>query len=115
MGLALAAAAVAVTAVLNALYQRDPDLLLRPAPVMAEIAIGTTMLIADTWVFGSGDHPQTLPSVWVVAAVATVALAGGRRSSPGPAWGWPATSGCSRSPGRPRRRSGACRPRCSWP
>jgi signal transduction histidine kinase len=39
------------------------------------------MLLADTWVFGSADHPQTLPSVWVVGAVFAVAVAGGRRAA----------------------------------
>ncbi|MDH3681986.1 MAG: ATP-binding protein [Acidimicrobiia bacterium] len=81
VGLALGGAAVALTASLTALYQIDPDLLLRPLPVIAEIAIGTVMLLADTWIFGSTDHPQTLPSVWVVGAVASVAIAGGRRAA----------------------------------
>lgn len=81
VGFVLVAAAVALTAALTALYRIDPDLLLRPFPVLAEIAIGTIMLLADTWVFGSTDHPQTIPSVWVVGAVASVAIAGGRRAA----------------------------------
>ena len=80
-GFALAAAAVALTAVLTVQFNRDPDQLLRPRFVFTEIAIGTAMLLADTWVFGSSDHPQTLPSVWVVGAVAAVAIAGGRRAA----------------------------------
>ena len=78
IGFALAAAAIGLTTVLTLLYRRDPDDLLRPLPVLAEIAIGTVMLLADTWVFGSHEHPQTLPSIWVVGAVASVALSGGR-------------------------------------
>jgi signal transduction histidine kinase len=77
-GYALVGAAVALTAALSVLYRRHPDLLLRPAAVFTEIGVATVMLLADTWVFGSADHPQTLPSIWVVAAVGTVAIAGGR-------------------------------------
>ena len=81
IGFALLGAAVALTAALTVQFNRDPDALLHPSFVFAEIAIGTTMLLADTWVFGSSDHPQTLPSVWVVGAVAAVAIAGGRRAA----------------------------------
>lgn len=81
VGFALLAAAIVVTAALTALYRRNPDRLLDPAPVFAEIAVATTMMLADAWVFGSADHPQTLPSVWAVGAVAAVAIAGGRRAA----------------------------------
>ena len=80
-GFVLSGAAVGITTYLTVLYRRDPDRLLRPFPVYAEIAVGTIMLLADTWVYGSGDHPQTLPSVWVVGAVGAVAIAGGRRAA----------------------------------
>jgi signal transduction histidine kinase len=80
-GFALLAAAVALTSALTVQFNRDPDKLLHPSFVFTEIAIGTTMLFADTWVFGSSDHPQTLPSIWVVGAVAAVAIAGGRRAA----------------------------------
>lgn len=81
VGFALLAAAGALTASFTLLYRRDPDQLLRPTAIFSEIGVGTIMLLADTWVFGSADHPQTLPSVWVVAAVAGVAVAGGRRAA----------------------------------
>ncbi len=81
VGFALAAAAVLFTGALTVQFNRDPDVLLRPSFVLAEIALATTMLLADTWVFGSSDHPQTLPSVWVVGAVGAVAIAGGRRAA----------------------------------
>lgn len=81
VGFALLAAAGALTASFTLLYRRDPDQLLRPKAIFSEIGVGTIMLLADTWVFGSADHPQTLPSVWVVAAVAGVAVAGGRRAA----------------------------------
>ncbi len=79
VGFALLGAAVGLTAVLTVLYRRNPDLLVRPIPVYAEIGIAATMLLADSWVYGSADHPQTLPSIWAVGAVTAVAIAGGRR------------------------------------
>ncbi len=81
VGFLLAAAAIGLTAFLTIQFQIDPDRLVRPVVVFSEIAIGTIMLLADTWVFGSSDHPQTLPSIWVVGAVASVAIAGGRRAA----------------------------------
>lgn len=81
VGFALLGAAAGLTAAFTWLYRRDPDQLLRPIAIFSEIGVGTVMLLADTWVFGSADHPQTLPSVWVVAAVAGVAVAGGRRAA----------------------------------
>ncbi|MCP3988044.1 MAG: hypothetical protein GY724_03145 [Actinomycetia bacterium] len=80
-GFVLLGAAIALTAYLSWLFSQGPDRLLQPWPVYTEIGVGTIMLLADTWVFGSGDHRQTLPSVWVVAAVATAAIAGGRRAA----------------------------------
>ena len=81
VGYLLIGLAVAFTALVSVAYRRHPDLLLRPPLVLGEIALGTTMLLADGWVHGSPDHPQTLPSIWVVAAVASVAIAGGRRAA----------------------------------
>ena len=81
VGFALLGAAIALTGALTLLFNRRPDDLLRPWPISAEIGVGTVMLLADTWVFGSAVHEQTLPSVWVVAAVATVAIAAGRRAA----------------------------------
>ena len=78
IGYALVGAAVAFTAGLSLAYRRHPELLVRPAVVLAEIGLGTVMLLADNWVHGSVDHPNTLPSVWVVGAVGAVAVAGGR-------------------------------------
>ena len=81
VGVALGLAAIALTGSLNYLYQLDPDRLLRPVPVFSEIALGAVMLVADAWIFGGADHPQTLPSIWVVGSVAAVAIAGGRRAA----------------------------------
>ncbi len=78
VGYALVGAAVAFTAGLSLAYRRRPEQLVQPAVVLAEIGLGTVMLLADNWVHGSVDHPNTLPSVWVVGAVGAVAVAGGR-------------------------------------
>ena len=72
---------VALTAWLTWLYNRDPDLTLRPAPVLSEIALGTIGLLADVWVYGSPDHSQSLPTVWVLASIVTVAMVAGQRSA----------------------------------
>ncbi len=81
VGYALVGAAVAFTAGLSLAYRRDPERLVEPAVVLAEIGLGTVMLLADNWVHGSVEHPNTLPSVWVVGAVGAVAVAGGRRAA----------------------------------
>lgn len=81
VGFLLLGLAVTFTAYLTILFGRRPDQLLRPVAVLAEIGLGTVMLGTDAWVFGGADHAQTVPSVWVVAAVATVAIAGGRRAA----------------------------------
>jgi signal transduction histidine kinase len=81
VGFAMLGAALALTAWLTRLYRIDPLLMLKPTPVLTEIGVGTVMLLADTWVFGSADHAQTVPSVWVVGAVFAVAVAGGRRAA----------------------------------
>lgn len=78
VGFALVGAAVAFTAGLSLAYRRHPERLVQPAVVLAEIGLGTAMLLADNWVHGSIHHPNTLPSVWVVGAVGAVAVAGGR-------------------------------------
>ncbi len=80
-GYALMAAAVAFTAGLSLAYRRNPERLVQPTVVLAEIGLGTAMLLADNWVHGSIHHPNTLPSVWVVGAVGAVAVAGGRRAA----------------------------------
>lgn len=80
-GFALLTAAVVVTAWLTTEFRQRPDRLVRPPAILVEIALGTVMLGADTWVYGPTDHAQTLPTVWVVAAVASAAIGGGRRAA----------------------------------
>jgi signal transduction histidine kinase len=77
----LLGSAVALTGALSLAYRRHPDELVRPWLVFTEIGVGTVLLLADGWVYGSPDHPQTLPSIWVVGAVGAVAIAGGRRAA----------------------------------
>lgn len=81
VGYVLVGAAVAFTAGLSLAYRRQPERLVQPPVVLAEIGLGTVMLLVDNWVHGSIDHPNTLPSVWVVGAVGAVAVAGGRRAA----------------------------------
>ncbi len=81
VGIAITAALVLFTAWLTWLYNRDPDLIMRPVPVIGEIVLGTIALLADVWVYGSPDHSQSLPTVWVLASIVTVAMVAGQRSA----------------------------------
>lgn len=64
---------------LSVLYRRDPNRLVRPAPILIELIGMAVLLLADVWVYGFDDHAQSLPSVSVLAAILTTAIAGGRR------------------------------------
>ncbi len=66
-------------AALTVLYKRDPNRLVHPAPILVELAVMATLLLADVWVYGFDDHAQSLPSVSVVAVILTTAIAAGRR------------------------------------
>ncbi|MEM7272904.1 MAG: ATP-binding protein [Actinomycetota bacterium] len=81
VGALLIGALLGTNLVLTRFYRRDPDRLIRPGPVLAEIGVATTLLLTDVWVYGFPDHAQSVPSVWVVAAVFAVAIAGGRRAA----------------------------------
>ncbi len=78
-GLGLMAVLLAFMVWLTFEYNRDADRTLRPVFVLTEIAIGTTMLLADVWVYGSPDHSQSLPSVWIIAAIINVAIVAGQQ------------------------------------
>ncbi len=78
-GLLIAGALVVFTAWLTVEYNRNADRLFRPFPVLTEIALATIALLADVWVYGSPDHSQSLPSVWVIAPIVNVALIVGQR------------------------------------
>lgn len=80
VGLTLLALAWTLTAYIGVTYARDADAILRPIVVFAEIAIAATLLFADMWVYGS-THSQALPTVWPLAIIFTVAIAGGTRAA----------------------------------
>ncbi|MEL6983728.1 MAG: hypothetical protein AAFO29_14990, partial [Actinomycetota bacterium] len=79
VGFALLGLVLVGFAALTVLYRRDPNLLLRPVPVLVELFGMAGLLLADVWVYGFDDHAQSLPSVSVIAAILTTAIAGGRR------------------------------------
>lgn len=78
LGLALLGAMVGFTLWLTIQYGRNPDRILLVTPILAEIAIGAIALLLDVWIFGSPNHSQSLPSVWVVAAIVNVAIVVGQ-------------------------------------
>jgi signal transduction histidine kinase len=76
----LAALALAVTVVDTALLRSDHPALLRPGPVLGELAVGAALLLADGWAYGP-DHAfsnsQSLGSVWPLAGILATGLAFG--------------------------------------
>ncbi len=80
IGFTLLAVAWTLIAVIGVTYARDADSALRPAVVFAEIAVAATLLFLDMWVYGS-THSQSLPTVWPLAIIFTVAVAGGTRAA----------------------------------
>lgn len=79
VGFALLAAVLAFNTWLTVLYRSNPARLLTPFPILSELVLGGFMLMVDVWVYGYADHAQSLPSIWVVAAVFTTAIAAGQR------------------------------------
>lgn len=80
IGLVLALSTIAATGLLTLLYARGAHLLVKPAPILAEIALAATLLFLDTWVYGSA-HSQALPTVWPIGVIFTVAIAAGSRAA----------------------------------
>ena len=80
VGLTLLAVAWSLIAYIGVAYARDADSVLRPVIVFAEIAVAGSLLFADMWVYGS-THSQALPTVWPLAVIFTVAIAGGTRAA----------------------------------
>ncbi len=78
VGFALIGSAFALMLALTALFRQDPQQLVGPRPIGAEIVVASGLLFADTWVYGS-VHSQALPTVWPVAVIFTVAIAAGSR------------------------------------
>lgn len=80
VGFTLLAIAWSLIAYIGVAYAREADSILRPVVVFAEIAIAAALLFADMWVYGS-THSQALPTVWPLAIIFTVAIAGGTRAA----------------------------------
>lgn len=80
VGFTLLAIAWTFIAYVGVAYARDADSIVRPVVVFSEIAIAATLLFADMWVYGS-THSQALPTVWPLAIIFTVAIAGGTRAA----------------------------------
>jgi signal transduction histidine kinase len=82
----LVGAALAVTVADTVLLRTRPEALLRPGPVVAEVAVGFTLVLADGFVYGGGhalSTSQSLGSVWPLAGI----LAAGSVLGPGPGAG----------------------------
>ncbi|MFV0524799.1 MAG: sensor histidine kinase [Acidimicrobiales bacterium] len=77
VGLALCVLLAVTIIGLTLAYRRQPDLLVRPPAILAEMVVVVALYLADVWVYGDATHPQALPTVYPVALIATVALAGG--------------------------------------
>lgn len=69
-------AALAVTVALALAARLRPDLLINPLVITGEVAVATTLLVADGWVYG-GDHGQSLGSAWPLAAALAAGVAWG--------------------------------------
>jgi signal transduction histidine kinase len=74
LAVVLVGAALVATAVTGLLARTDPDRLLSPPVIAAELAVALALGAGDGWVF-AGDHAQSLGSVWPLAAVLTAGVA----------------------------------------
>lgn len=81
VGFVLFAALLAILIFITWYYFADPPRLLQPFAVLSEIAVCALLLGLDVWVYGATDHAQSLPSVYPVASIFTVAMAAGTRAS----------------------------------
>jgi signal transduction histidine kinase len=96
LAVGLVALALAVTASDTALLRREHTALLRPEPVLAELAVGAALVLCDGWAFDEGHAfatSQSLGSVWPLAGV----LAAGVALGPLPAAGAGVLMGVARA------------------
>ncbi|MGH2685002.1 MAG: sensor histidine kinase [Actinomycetota bacterium] len=83
---ALAGAALLVTVTATVLLRTTPELLMRPAAAVIELAVGVALLVGDGWVYEEGHAfaaSQSLGSAWPLAGVLCAGLIGGRRAGMG--------------------------------
>lgn len=76
----LIGAAFVVTVWLTGLLRRDPAAMLRPTPVVTELACGVALVLCDGWAYGGGHAFATSQSLgvgWPVAGVLTAGIAWG--------------------------------------
>ncbi|MFN2606423.1 MAG: sensor histidine kinase [Acidimicrobiales bacterium] len=74
----LVALALAVTVADTVLLAADPAALCRPWPVVAELAVGAGLVVADGWAYGphhAFSTSQSLGSVWPLAGVLAAGVA----------------------------------------
>lgn len=78
LGFALVGLGLGVTAGVTLLLRHRHELLLRPEAVLAELAVGSALVLCDGWAYGP-DHAfsttQSLGSVWPLAGVLAAAIA----------------------------------------
>ncbi|MDQ4098745.1 MAG: hypothetical protein M3144_12875, partial [Actinomycetota bacterium] len=80
LAVALVGAALAVTAADTALLRREHAALLRPRPVLAELAVGAALVLCDGWAYGPGhafSTSQSLGSVWPLAGILATGISFG--------------------------------------
>ena len=80
LALTLVGLALAVTVVDTALLRSDPAALLRPGPVVVELAVGAALVLGDGWAYEPGhafSASHSLGSVWPLAGVLAVGVAVG--------------------------------------
>ena len=80
LAVVLTGLAGAVTVALTVLLRSDPSALLRPGPVLAELACGMAVVIGDGWAYKAGHafgSSQTLGVIWPLSGVLAAGVAFG--------------------------------------
>lgn len=78
LAIGLVGLALAVTVADTAMLRSDPAALLRPGPVLAELAVGAVLVVFDGVTYGRGhafSTSQSLGSVWPLAGILGVGVA----------------------------------------
>jgi signal transduction histidine kinase len=83
LAVVLVGAAFAVTAWCTVTFRRDPRLLLRPGPILAELAVAISLQVGDGIAYHEGhalSTEQSLGVAWPLFGVLSAGLAGGGRA-----------------------------------